>query len=214
MPHKNTLRTYIANGYYHVYNRGVEKRTIFLEKQDFDHFLQLIESYLVPQPPPPDKLIKNTPYWRSILKEGEVTLLCFCLLANHFHLILKQRNNDGITKFMRRISNAYVRYFNKKYHRVGGLFQGKFKSVLIDNESYLLHLSRYIHQNPEVRPLDCYVYSSYHHYLRKPNPPWINPQEILSYFSANNPNLSYKSFVEEISTNTNPISDLTLDEKI
>lgn len=211
MPHRNTVRFYIPGGYYHVYNRGVEKRDIFLDRSDYTHFLKLIESYLVPKLPPSDKLVRDTTYWRSTLADGEVTLLCFCLMSNHFHLILKQKNEDGITKFMRRISNAYVRYFNKKYERVGGLFQGKFKSVLIDNESYLLHLSRYIHQNPEVGPLDTFPYSSYQNFTGKTRQGWLKPDDILGYFSTTNPKLSYKNFVESQIITPNAISNLLLE---
>lgn len=211
MPHKNTVRHYVIDSYYHIYNRGVEKREIFLEKQDYEHFLELIEDYLTPKPSPPGKLVRDTTYWRSRL-DGGITLLCFCLMPNHFHLLIKQTKENSITKLMRRLSNAYVRYFNKKYNRVGGLFQGKFKAAHIDNENYLFHLSRYIHRNPEVGPLDRYPYSSYQYYLGKPKPPWLNPTEIISHFSSSVPSLFYKSFVEESSQGQVEISNLILEE--
>ena len=212
MPHKNTLRTYFAGGYYHIYNRGVEKRDIFIDKYDYDAFIKILENYLTPKTLSPNQPIRHTPYWRARLEKEEVTLLCYCLMPNHFHFVLKQKGEHGVTKFMRRISNAYVSYFNKKYDRVGGLFQGKFKAANIDNKNYLFHLSRYIHQNPqEVGPVDAYPYSSYQNYLGKRTQEWIKPNEILKPFSTTNPTLSYRYFVEETNPNHEKISHLTLD---
>ncbi|MBI2010279.1 MAG: transposase [Candidatus Chisholmbacteria bacterium] len=204
MPHRHTIRTYIINGHYHVYNRGVEKRLLYLDQYDYRTFIDLLSSYLTPkQPLAKDITIHTTPYWRSKLEADEVVLLCFCLMPNHFHLLLKQNSPNGITKFMRRVSNAYVRYFNKKYQRVGALFQGKFKAALIETDPYLLHLSRYIHLNPvEVGPLNGYIYSSYPDYLGFRNTPWVKTQPILSYFKTARKSqanfsdlLSYESFV-------------------
>ncbi|MEK7525389.1 MAG: transposase [Patescibacteria group bacterium] len=213
MPHKNTIRYYEPDGYYHVYNRGVEKRKIFLDKNDYSRFVDILEGYLAPKPPPTKQLVRNTPYWRSLLDEGEITLLCYCLMPNHFHLLLRQKSENGVTKFMRRISNAYVRHFNKKYARVGALFQGKFKAVRIDNEAYLLHLSRYIHLNrQEVGPLDNYPYSSYPNFIGKIESEWLNPNEILTYFSTTNHKLTYKNFVESRLNIPTPIDNLTLEQ--
>jgi putative transposase len=117
------------------------------------------------------------------------------MMPNHFHFILKQNTKNGITRFLRRLSNSYVGYFNKKYDRAGALFQGKFKAVFIENENYLLHLSRYIHLNcQEVGPLDRYLYSSYWEYIGKRITDWVHPQIILSCFRKNaSSNLLFKS---------------------
>ena len=138
-------------------------------------------------------------------------MLCFALMPNHFHLLLKQTTKDGISRFMQRVSNAYVKYFNKKHKRVGGLFQGKFKAALIETDEYLLHLSRYIHQNPlELGPfgkedlfswLTRYQYSSYPGYLESKKTPWISKQIVLDYFEGNKKSMgekihSYRLFVE------------------
>ncbi len=210
MPHKNTIRKYFPGGYYHIYNRGVEKRIIFNDKQDYFNFLSILESYMTPKKLIGEEiLIRNTPYWRSKLDKDEVEIISYCLMPNHYHFILKQNTKDGITKFMRRISASYVGYFNKKYERVGTLFQGKFKTALIENDTYLLHLSRYIHLNPleilEDRPLDEYGYSSYPEYLNRRTTKWIHPQVVLNFFkkstSENIPIFkkinSYQSFVEK-----------------
>lgn len=210
MPHKNTIRTYYAGGYYHIYNRGVEKRIIFTDSEDYKQFISLLEYYLITNKPQEPVLpVRNTPYWRSKLEENEVELISYCLMPNHFHFLLKQNSKDGVTKFMRRISNTYVGYFNKKYDRVGALFQGKFKTAHIKTDSYLLHLSRYIHINPlEVGPLKnksgwlkSYPYSSYQDYLKIRRTPWVHPNIILGFFKnstkyESSPKASYRYFVE------------------
>lgn len=137
MPAKNSIKQYVENGYYHLYNRGVEKRNIFLDDQDYSVFLGYIKQYLGPHEGSDPKSLVD-----------DIDLIAFCLMPNHFHFLAKQKTIDGITKFMRAICTNYVMYFNKKYERVGTLFQGKYKGVLLDNDTYLLHLSRYIHLNP------------------------------------------------------------------
>lgn len=197
MPAKNTVKQFIENGYYHIYNRGVEKRNIFLDKQDYAVFLNYLKKYL-------DPILGSDPLWRRKSLTQETELLVFCLMPNHFHLLVKQKTINGMTKLMRAICTNYVMYFNTKYERVGGLFQGKYKAVLILDDIYLLHLSRYIHLNPYIGsdPLSNYPYSSYNHYLGKRNSAWIKPGEILAFFKTAQKMslrdcLSYQSFVED-----------------
>lgn len=216
MPARNSVKVYIENGYYHIYNRGVDKRTIFEDKEDYVVFLHFLKRYLTEQIPSPDKI---SPTWRIDLFD-KVKLLAYCLMPNHFHLLLKQTEKKAITDFMRALANSYVRYFNEKYERQGTLFQGIFKGVLIENDNYLLHLTRYIHLNPlEVQPpngcnlfknLSEYSYSSYGEYLGMRKTIWIHPEEVLSFF--NNPQrsslkdiLSYQSFVEDFKENPKEI---------
>lgn len=101
---------------------------------------------------------------------------------------------------MRRITNAYTKYFNDKYDRVGGLFQGVYKAVNIENDGYLLYLSRYIHRNPSEflnnKGLEEYIWSSYREYLCLQKTDYLNTEYILQFFSKTNPNFTYKSFVE------------------
>lgn len=192
MPAKNTVRQFIENGYYHIYNRGVEKRDIFLDHQDYSVFLHYLKKYLDPdQGSDPKSLAK------------EVELIAFCLMPNHFHLQAKQISKDGITKLIRAVCTSYVMYFNNKYNRVGTLFQGKYKAVLILDDIYLLHLSRYIHLNPYPgSDPKLYLYSSYKQYLGENKLNWVKPEEILSYFKTMRKTtlkdcLSYESFVED-----------------
>jgi len=214
MPGKNTIKVYTENGYYHIYNRGVEKRNIFVDKEDYSFFLDVLANYLLDSV---DQPFSKT-YWRSKLAPNEVSLLAYCLMPNHFHFLLKQNTINGITKLFRRLATSYVLYFNKKYQRVGSLFQGVFKAVFVDRDEYLLHLSRYIHRQPFTekkrslllrgetsnisRVLEEYPFFSYPDYLGKRKTPWVDTTEILGYFKSAQKTdlkdrLSYQSFVED-----------------
>lgn len=205
MPAKNSVKTFIENCYYHVYNRGVEQRNIFLDDLDFRMFLYQLKYYLGT---PSENDIKQKR--RSLSKE--VILVAYCLMPNHFHLLLKQISRSGMTKLLRAISTNYVCYFNKRYQRVGGLFQGKYKAIHIEEEPYLLHVSRYIHRNPKELdrvgpwkgsdPLSKYPYSSYGYYLGLKTADWLHTQDITNFFSKIRKThfkdiLSYQSFVED-----------------
>lgn len=128
----------------------------------------------------------------------EITLLAYCLMPNHFHFFLKQNNSNSIDKFMNSLGTRYTMYFNKKYKRVGKLYEGTYKAVIINNEEYFLYLSKYIHRQSLPVQGDLHRQpSSYLDYLRKRETEWIKPEETLSFFSKNNSSLTYRSFVEE-----------------
>ena len=209
MPAKNIVKIYIKNGYYHLYNRGVEKRKIFSDNQDYKVFLSYLKIYLTPPP-------KDQPLKRLSNHAKEISLLAYCLMPNHFHLLVKQRARDGINYFMRSLATKYSIYFNKKHKRVGPLFQGRYKAVNIETDEQLLHLSRYIHTNPSDlisarSNLAVYPYSSYKNYLGKINQLWVKPQEVLNFFSNKNSSLSYKAFVSEKEILSPAIENLTID---
>ncbi len=139
MPSKNIIKEYVENGYYHIYNRGVEKRDIFLDEQDCTVFLHYLKLYLSPV----EELkqldlpgLRVSKFIRLNLS-AEIDLLAFALMPNHIHLQIKQKTTDGIVKLMKRLATAYVMYFNKKYLRVGSLFQNTYKATLM-NPSPLL----------------------------------------------------------------------------
>lgn len=195
MPAKNTVKQFIKNGYYHAYNRGVEKRLIFQDLQDYSVFLHFLKKYLDPTL----EIKGSDPHPLS----KEVELLAFCLMPNHFHLLVKQKSLDGITKLIRAVCTNYVMYFNNKYDRVGTLFQGKYKAASVEEDIYFLHLSRYIHLNPYPGsdPI-TYSFSSYSYYLGNKKAAWVKPEEILSFFKIARKTylkdcLSYQSFVED-----------------
>lgn len=214
MPSKNALKTYVEGGYYHIYNRGVEKRRIFFDRGDYNTFLHYLSLYLTPI----DEIRKEKPLLRlNIVKNNlsdEVELLAYCLMPNHFHLLVKQKAIDGITRLMRQITTGYSMYFNKRYNRQGHLFQGRFKAANIDSDEHLLHLSRYIHLNPKDRGVSLteFEWSSYLNYLGNKNEQWVNTGLILNYFTKGNYQGTYKQFVEEYKGET-PIlaSDLFLE---
>jgi len=218
MPCKNTIRNYIEGGIYHVYNRGVEKRQIFMDDQDYTVFLHILKRYLIP----PEKSslqvapviqvgpVRRLPDCRQTNLYKKIQLLCYCLMPNHFHLILKQATEKSIIEFIRRLTNSYIKYFNEKHKRVGTLFQGRYKATLVNKESYLLHLSRYIHANPRelfknIDNFRKYSYSSYLDYLGDRHAQWVHPEEILNYFEKQKGDLggdefsSYQNFVETYS---------------
>ena len=208
MPAKNAIKEYHPGGYYHIYNRGVDKRTIFENDKDYKTFLSFLRLYLTPPnlrgpssqdqfPTAPTKQLNNF--------AGEITLLAYCLMPNHFHLFVKQESEHGINHFMRSLATKYVRYFNSQHNRIGPLFQGIYKAVHIENEYQYVYLTKYIHRNPHdlpayktgSQPLSSYPYSSYPNYLNQFSQSWINTDEILSRFSSTNHSLSYQSFVED-----------------
>lgn len=198
MPGKNTIKNYAKESYYHVYNRGVEKRRIFEDREDYQMFLKYLELYLTPV----NILTSKRPLPKlNILNHNlaeEVKLICFCLMPNHFHLLLRQETKDGITRLMRQISTAYSMYFNNRYGRLGPLFQGIYKAVKVENEDYLLHLSRYIHRNPLGRGVNLrdFQWSSYTYYILGNPPVWLHPELIMDYLKSANKFPSYENFVE------------------
>lgn len=202
--------------YYHIYNRGVEKRTIFLEERDYLRFLETLDFYR--KSPQPMKLSDYRRLKESIKQiENQkelVKIFSYCLMPNHFHLLVKQLQEGGISTFLRKISDSYTRYFNTKYDRVGALFQGVFKAKLIESDEYLLQLSKYIHRNPlplEKWEARNYPYSSYSYYLSEEQHPFCDTGFISGYFSKANPNLNYQSFVEESGIDDPPLFSLLID---
>ena len=196
MPSKNIIKEYVGEACYHVYNRGVAKQDIFLDKQDYKTFLSYLKIYLSKK----DDSQKIAPTRQLKNFFEELTLLAYCLMPNHFHLLVWQKNQRTMANFMRSIGTKYSRYFNKKYHRVGPVFQSRYKAVLVTEENQFIYLSKYIHRNPLPTRTDLvgYKYSSYQNYLGLFNQTWLNTSEILSYFSKTNSGESYKKFVEEI----------------
>lgn len=207
MPAKNSRKQYLTNGYYHLYNRGVEKRTVFLDEQDYSVFLSYLKDYLLPKNKPSLLQTITDPHTGSKQKNkalkllklnnftDTISLLTYCLMPNHFHLLIKQTQAESIAKFTNSLCTRYTMYFNRKYNRVGPLYQGVYKAVLVTSEEQLLHLSRYIHsqalQGEALQP--C----SYPEYLGHRQTPWVKSDEILSYFSKTNPSLSYSAFMDQ-----------------
>ena len=219
MPAKNSSKIYSEESFYHLYNRGVEKRDIFLDEQDYTVFLSYLKTYLLPK----DEdglhtilLSKNANIQekdRAIKLlalnnfNNEIDLLVYSLLPNHFHLLVKQIHADGIDRFMNSLITRYVLYFNKKYHRVGPLFQGVYKAVLVESDEQLLHLSWYIHSNPlKLLGLSFTDWKkislpfSLPEYLGQKQSEWVKTSLILEYFSKINKSDSYSNFMNKEGT--------------
>ena len=195
MPSKNTIKTYVEKSYYHIYNRGINKERIFLDAQDYKTFLSYLKLYLSPVSLQGDSSqVKAAPSKQLKNYTDQIKLNAYCLLSNHFHLLVWQDDFDRINFFMRSLATKFSRYFNRKYDRLGPVFQSVYKAVLIESENQLLYLSKYIHRNPlDVLParslLAGYKYSSYPNYLGLFNQTWVKPLDFI--------NRSYKTFVEE-----------------
>lgn len=218
MPAKNSIKTYVDNSYYHLYNRGVEKRTIFQDEKDYKVFLSYLQFYLTE--PFRGESPKSFPSQALLNHTKNIQLIAYCLMPNHFHLFIKQGEKDSINHFMRSLLTRYSMYFNKCYKRVGSLFQGPYKAAYIDNEMQYLYLSKYIHRNPLDLPgyekpyrLIDYPYSSYRNYLGIIHQNWVHPQEIVEYFSKQNHHTPYQEFVEDsqISDEISTLKNITLD---
>jgi REP element-mobilizing transposase RayT len=148
---KNPL---ITNQYYHIYNRGVDKRDIFMNKKDIYRFMLSIKEFNTIYPVGSirdnirDELDVKTKRFKKRSKgDTLVSIVCYCLNPNHFHFILKQEKDGGISEFLKRLLGGYSKYFNKTHNRNGALFQGKFRSHLINNDQYFLKIFPYVNIN-------------------------------------------------------------------
>jgi putative transposase len=190
MPLRSTH--FLQGQYYHIYNRGNNYQSIFFERENYVHFLRLVRRYLIPK---------------------KTAILAYCLMPNHYHLLV-QCNGDSLSEAMQLLSLAYTKGINRRFNRVGSLFQGRFKSILVDCEEYLVHLVRYIHLNPVkadlVQTPQEWEFSSYCEYagLRAGTLPQV--EMIRSQMTSE---IEYLSFLEGY--NLSPLSQiraLMLDE--
>ncbi len=211
MPSKNRLKEYQKNSYYHIYNRGTEKRHIFQDQQDYSIFLTYLRNYLVPKDE--EALRDIIEDWHSSKEEkkrakhdldlnnfsDEITLLAYCLMPNHFHFLIKQKGPNSIDKFMNSLGTRYTMYFNKKYKRVGSLYQGVYKASMVFTDDQLLKLSKYIHKQALAVPslTGSGQPSSYPVFINKEKNDWVTPQEILDYLTKEFPKFSYKDFIND-----------------
>lgn len=192
MPSRTTA--FVNDNYYHIYNRGSEKRWIFENRWDYKRFLKILVYYQFAGPKPKFSKFSENKINLNLDKKI-VEIVAYCLMPNHFHLLLKQVQDQGITEFLSKISNSYTKFFNIKYDRVGPLLQGEFKSVMVETDEQLLHLSRYIHLNPLiaflVKDLRGYSWSSYNEYLED-HDGICTKKEILGFFKNTE---SYQQFI-------------------
>lgn len=221
MPSKYYQRNFQPGHFYHIFNRGSHKQTVFKQQSDYKVFIQILSYYLNNPTGIPLSFVPRykTPSNIKVPNLDIATIMvCYCLMPNHFHFLLKQISptpQDGITNLMRRISIAYAMYFNDKYDHSGNLFQGKYKQVHIETDEQLLYLSKYIHLNPKL-PLK-YPHSSLSTFIEKsPTPKWLHPEEILElnyYKNSQNPQKDYKNFAFNSKPLPKSISTLILEQQ-
>lgn len=189
VPSLNSIKEYEPHAYYHIYNRGLNKDRLFNDKQDYAFFLRLLTRYLDPNYKTKPGDIPRPSY------ADEIDLIAFCLMPNHYHILLFQHENEkALEQLCRSVMTAYAMYYNQKYNRIGPLFQGRYRASRIDENSYLYHISRYIHLNPVDigKPFKTYEYSSYVQY-RQNQESFLKKHHVLDLFKDG----SYTDFVEE-----------------
>lgn len=187
----------VTGEYYHVFNRGFEKKEIFCSGHDFTRFLQSMDEFNSADPIGSiyqQSFAKNKLGARRT-KKRLVDFVCYCINPNHFHFLLKQTMDKGIEKFMQKLGAGYTRYFNLKHKRQGYLFQGPYKLVHIDSNEYLLHLSVYINLNNNVHKLGAgSTKSSWEEYIAGKEKGFCEKEIVLSQFKNV---VEYKNFAEQ-----------------
>ena len=176
------LRIQYPDAWYHVMNRGRRGEDVFTGKKDYNAFINLL---------------------KELVEDYNVKIAAYCLMSNHYHLLV-QTPTANISRAMRHLNGVYTQRFNKIYHCDGQLFRGRFKSILVDADSYLLELLRYIHRNPlesgMVDNINKYTWSSHKAYLSGSKKwDWLHKKYILSLFSRNGGESirRYKQFVSK-----------------
>jgi len=196
MPSPYIVRSFAENHIYHVFSRGLGKHPILKDEEDYKMFKYYLFIYLTPL----EKVLSVYPQLPLRLHSKnlseEIDLIAYCLMPNHFHLLIKQNTRDSISKLLKQISNAYTRYFNIKYKRSGSLTEGRFKAVMVTSDSLLLHINRYIHLNPLVAGLVTelrdYPWSSYIEYVGKSKENLTEKATILKHFRSTE---DYEKFI-------------------
>lgn len=188
----------VNEGFYHIFNRGSDKRQIFTKPRDYSRFKQTFYYYQFSGPKPRLSVFAKSNLFNFKPENKKlVEIICYCLMPNHFHFLVRQIKDGGVSVFMSQLANSYTKYFNTKYNRVGPLFQGYFKAVPIETDEQLLHLSRYIHLNPYVselcKDLNDYQWSSYSEFIQNQNSICIK-EEILSQFPSAD---KYREFIDD-----------------
>lgn len=213
MPRRSELL--LNNFIYHIYNRGVQKNDIFLANRDYQRFLDTLFYYLY-YDYPYSLFLQLKKEARQNQRESEflenfeaihkrkvpiTDLIAYCLMPNHYHLILEQKVEQGVRELMQRLGSSYSHYFNIIYEKSGSLFQGRFKNVLVENEKQLLYLSKYIHVNPlaanlvELDSLFDYPWSSLGDYLNEKTGDEIVKAKIVMQFK--NKEKDYQKYLTE-----------------
>lgn len=224
----------VEDQFYHIYNRGVEKRDVFLDQQDHLRFIHDLYEFNDEEP------VRNVIYHFNpksmevqphyIQKEWKprvllVDILAFVLMPNHFHLLIRQKRPRGIMRFMQKLGTGYTMYFNQKYERVGGLFQGRYKAALVHDDAHFTYLPSYIHLNPikiyrgstsinqKLKFLYDYRWSSFPDYIGRRNFPSVTSRQFFLKFFGGEKEYAYE--VRDLLKCRDPfesVSDVVLDD--
>ncbi len=186
--------TFSDNEFYHIYNRGVDKRKIFLGYGYYLRFVKTIGNILATGTATQKEFIAN-----PVPLNQKVELICYCLMPNHYHLLVRQAQENGITEFMHKLNTSYTKFFNINNQRSGRLFEYIFKAVHVQTDEQLLQLSRYIHLNPLVGGLDVdlnsYKWSSYVDYVGARKGKLCCREKIFGLLSSDQSEKKYEKFV-------------------
>lgn len=188
----------LVNGeFYHIFNRGSEKKDIYTQARDYNRFQKTFYYYKFAGPKPRFSKFTKSNLFKPLLNEKIIEVICYCLMPNHFHFLVKQLKDKGVSIFLSQLSNSYTKYFNLKYERIGPLLQGAFKAVRVVTDEQLVHVSRYIHLNPVVSGIvkkpESYKWSSYLEYITK-NPSFCETDIVINLFKSSE---EYKKFVDD-----------------
>lgn len=197
MPVKHRVKNYQPGGIYHIYGKAWEGREVFKQNSDYEMFMGWMQKYLLPVKPEAVAGYKSEPPYRQKRREemnltGEIEMWAYCLMPDHFHLLVKQNDERGIAKFMRRVMTGFVMDYNRKYKRRGMLWDGTYRAALVGEEEVVL-VTRFIHLNPVSRivrrfgPVETvtgsapgeYLYSSYKNYVGSETEGWIRSLRVL-----------------------------------
>lgn len=197
----------VTDEIYHIYNRGIARQPTFNKKREYQRAIKTLSFYKYYSPPASlsKYLVKSVEERKDIsnrMKKGDilVEILSFCLMPNHFHFLLKQVKDSGISKYVGNFLNSYTRYFNVRNERDGSLFLDQFKATKIETDQQLIHVSRYIHLNPYTShvisnfdDLKTYLWSSLREYLNQSSDIVCSTKMIFGLF--NNKIQNYEKFV-------------------
>lgn len=198
---------FFNNQIYHVFNRGIDRRPTFTDKREYKRAMDAMYYYSFKKPQKKFSYFlklsdeEQQEYMSTMIKSNKlVEIIAFCFMPNHFHLLLKQISDNGISKFMNNFLNSYTRYFNTKHERTGSLFLNQFKAVRIETDEQLIQVSRYIHLNPltsyvvkDFDDLKEYAWSSFKEYLYPQKIKYASTKLIMNFFNNKN---KYEDFVK------------------
>ncbi len=187
----------ITNQIYHLFNRGIAGQPIFSSAYDYQRFINLLDYYHFLSPDLRFSFYNRLPLEgkQKYLKEMKRTkppqteIYAYCLMPNHYHLLVKELIENGIRKFIGNLQNSYAKYFNIRKKRKGSLFTEMFKNVRVEDDEQFVHVARYIHLNPltsfiisKVEELNSYPWSSFSCYMNKSSVDFLDTKNLLSFY--------------------------------